>query len=147
MSNNNFLNNFLQFAHNVLDAERGIAFDTALTFIETVNTSEDDIAKDRFAGSLQTAVQNAINNNEVVITNNMITDPQDAPTTNLHLHQLRMIVAIPMQSHGAIYLDRRIRNGVFQSEVVESVCEFAEQLLSEDKTDLSPSELNELFNS
>lgn len=140
-----FLTNFMRFAQAITRAERSMALDLDLNIHDRVNVDDDLLNEEDFADLLRNAVDEAINSDDVVITNNLITDPQDAPQTNVHLHQLRMVVAIPLPGHGAIYLDQRIRQGIFPRELVEKLNEFGRYLVDNDKIDLSQSEITDLF--
>lgn len=140
-----FLTNFMRFAQATTRAERSLALDLDLNIHDRVNVDDDLLNEEDFADLLRNAVDEAINSDDVVITNNLITDPEDAPQTNLHLHQLRMVVAIPLPRHGAIYLDQRIRQGIFPRELVEKLNEFGRYLVDNDKIDLSQSEITDLY--
>ena len=140
-----FLTNFMRFAQATTRAERSMALDLELNIHDRINVDDALLDEDGFSDLLRTAVDEAINNDDVVITNNLITDPEDAPKTNMHLHELRMVVAIPVPGHGAVYLDQRIRQGVFPRDLVEKLNEFGRYLVDNDKTDLSASEYTDLF--
>lgn len=140
-----FLTNFMRFAQATTRAERSMALDLDMNIHDSMNIDDGLLNEEDFAGLLRTAIDEAINTDDVVITNNLINDPDDAPKTNVHLHELRMVVAIPVRGHGAVYLDQRIRSGVFPRDLVEKLTEFGRYLVDNDKTDLNPSEYTELF--
>lgn len=140
-----FLTNFMRFAQATTRAERSMALDLELNIHDKMNVDDALLDEEEFADLLRNAIDEAINSDDVVITNNLITDPEDAPKTNLHLHELRMIVAIPVPGHGAVYLDQRIRQGVFPRELVDKLNEFGRYLVDNDKIDLNQSEINDLF--
>ncbi|MEM9951255.1 MAG: hypothetical protein AAF846_06640 [Chloroflexota bacterium] len=139
-----FLTNFMRFVQSKTKAERSMAFDLEMTIHDRVNLDDDELNKPDFADVLQTAIDEAINTDDYVITNNLLT-PEDAPKTNIHLHKLRMMVAIPLAGHGAIYIDQQIRQGVFPRDLVERITEFGHYVVENDKTDLSPAEYDALF--
>lgn len=139
-----FLTNFMRFVQSKTKAERSMAFDLEMTIHDRVNLDDDELNKPDFADVLQTAIDEAINTDDYVITNNLLT-PEDAPKTNIHLHKLRMMVAIPLSGHGAIYIDQQIRQGVFPRDLVERITEFGHYVVENDKTDLSPAEYDALF--
>ena len=140
-----FLTNFMRFAQATTRAERSMALDLELNIHDRMNVDDALLNEEEFADLLRNAIDEAINTDDVVITNNLITDPEDAPKTNVHLHELRMVVAIPVPGHGAVYLDQRIRQGVFPRDLVEKLNEFGRYLVDNDKTNLSASEYNDLF--
>lgn len=140
-----FLTNFMRFAQATTGAERSMALDLDMNIHDRMNIDDTLLNKADFSDLLHRAVDEAINSDDVVITNNLITDPDDAPKTNVHLHELRMVVAIPIPGHGAIYLDQRIRQGIFPRELVEKLNEFGRYLIDNNKTNLSPAEFIDLF--
>lgn len=145
MSNNGFVTNFMRFAQATTRAERSMALGLDKSVHDSVNVDASLLEEDEFSRLLHTAVDEAIDSDTVVITNNMVQELQDAPNTNLHLHELRMIIAIPLRGYGAVYLDQRIRNGVFPRELIEKLNDFARYVVENEKTDLSASDYNELF--
>jgi len=56
-----------------------------------------------------------------------------------------MVVAIPVPEHGAVYLDQRIRQGVFPRDLVERLNEFGRYLISNEKTAIDLAEFDALF--
>lgn len=140
-----FLNNFMQFACATTNSERGIAVDLELNIHNSVNVDDALLQKDDFLELFHRAINEAISTDDVVITNNLIADPDDAPKTNVHLHTLRMVVTIPLRGYGAIYLDKRIRQGIFPRDLVERLNDFATHLVENDKTDLTAEEFDTLF--
>ena len=58
---------------------------------------------------------------------------------------LRAVVAIPLASMGALYLDQPIRQGIISRESIDRVQEFALRLIVEERTDLEESELKALY--
>lgn len=140
-----FLINLMQFAQATTRAGRCMALGLDMTIHERINVDDALLEKDDFTGLLQRAVAEAISTDDIVITNNLITDPDDAPKTNVHLHELRMVIAIPIPEIGVIYLDQRIRQGVFRREMVERLNEFGRYLIANDKTNLDLSEFEALY--
>ena len=139
-----FLNNFMQFAYTATNAERGIALDTEMTVHERLQVDDSLLADEVFSELLHSISTKAITTNDAAITNNML-KPEDAPETNLHIHELRMVVAFPLQGYGVIYLDKRLSRGVFLSNLTARMIAFANYLIDNDKIDLSASELTVLF--
>lgn len=136
-----FVINFLHMAHAVTDAERGMAFDEALVLqSETAGVPAGHIDDD-----IASIMREALDKGEPVLSNNMIRDPQDAPTTNVHLGGLRMILAVPLRGHGAIYLDKPIKQGVFERDTVARLMTLVSGLLQENATDLSSDAMRERY--
>lgn len=140
-----FLTNFMRFVQEKTNAERLMVLDLDRKIQDRINVDDTLLHKEDFADLLHNSVDEAINTDDIVITNNLITDPEDAPKTNLHLHDLRMVVAIPIRGHGAIYLDKRIRQGIFPRELVENLNDFGRYLVENDQINLSPAEFGNLY--
>jgi hypothetical protein len=142
---NGFLSNFMRAAQTVTRAERCVAIDIQKSVLDRINVSDDVLANERFGKLLHNSVEEAITTAEAVITNNLITDPEQAPQTNVHLHDLRMVVAIPLAEHGAVYLDQHIRQGVFERNMIEKLTVLGRTLIAEGKTDLSSDDFVALY--
>ncbi|MGB7339183.1 MAG: hypothetical protein WBC91_09850 [Phototrophicaceae bacterium] len=140
-----FLTNFMRFVQEQTHAERLMVLDLDLNIHDRVNVDDTLLNKEDFSDLLHSAVDEAITTDDIVITNNLITDPEDAPKTNLHLHELRMVIAIPIRGHGAVYLDQRIRQGIFPRDLVEKINEFARYIVENNKIDLSVAEFVDLY--
>lgn len=140
-----FLINFMRAAYTITKAERCIAFDNDLQMLDNLNITDEDLGKQRFADLVSSWVEQAIEDQKAVIANNLITDPSEAPKTNVHLKDLRMVVAIPIEGYGAIYLDQAIRRGVFERAIVDKITELANHLVQSGKTGLSENEMIEMY--
>ncbi|MGJ3239508.1 MAG: hypothetical protein ACFE0Q_12430 [Anaerolineae bacterium] len=136
-----FLANFMHFAQQITRAERSLALDLERNIQAQHNVDQALLSKSSFASLLNNAFDEAISDCDVVITNNLITDPDDAPKTNVHLHELRMVVVIPLPDYGAIYLDQRIRRGVFTRDLVERIAQFGRALITDDQLTLTTAEM------
>lgn len=135
-----FVKNFRQLAHAATDADASIAYDAALSLIEQ-HGEVDTINLERAAAIAQEARASG----EEVLTNNMITNPDEAPSTNVHLRGLRMVMALPLANLGVIYLEKSVRLGVFEKPIIERLKHLAAQVISADETDLSAEALTERF--
>lgn len=111
-----FLGEFMQFALSKTQAERALAYDRDLNIVGNVRFSSAEVLDQNFKGPEY--AQKAIQKGEIVITNNAIINPEQAPSTNTNFSNLRIIVVIPAANLGAIYLDRPIRRGVIPRDVV-----------------------------
>jgi hypothetical protein len=123
--------------------ERALAVNTGLDIVDSVNLQEDDIQSERFTGV--EAIQRAFNSEQYVITNNLKLDPAEVPTTNTNFSDLRVVVALPLAGHGAVYLDQPLRNGMVPRENVEKLMALAEQVIEQDNIELDASALVAIY--
>jgi hypothetical protein len=142
-----FLSNFMRLAQTLTGAERCLAFDLDMAVQDRMNIDDGTLQAAEFNALLNATVHEALGQNESIITNNLITNPADAPQTNWHLHDLRMVVAIPLQGHGAIYLDQQVRKGVFERETIDRLTALGRQIIEEARTDLSEKDLADRYTS
>jgi hypothetical protein len=140
-----FLSNFMRAAQTITRAERCLALDADKIIQDRLNVSDELLATERFTDLLYRSVDEALESSDAVITNNLIQDPQDAPNTNVHLHDLRMILALPLAEHGAIYLDQQIRQGVFERDMVAKLANLGQKLVAENKTNLDSEAIVALY--
>lgn len=140
-----FLKNFMNAAKQITRAERCLVVDTALRSIAMDNVDRAMVEATAFGEFALNCLRRAIATNEVIITNNVITDPSEAPTTNTNFANLRVIVAVPLKGHGALYLDQHIRNGVIPRQTVERLMQLAQYVLEHKFYDRSASELVQLY--
>lgn len=141
-----FLTNFMRAARSITKAQRSLAIDADINIQDKLNVEDSLLHSQEFNEMLQSTVAAAIEDNTAIISNNLIKNADDAPNTNVHLHDLRMVVAIPLGSIGAVYLDQHIRNGVFERTVIDKLTELGRYVIENEKTDLSDEALIELFN-
>ena len=124
-----FLIPFMQAAQSITNAERGMAVDTELEVLATINLSDTDLQDRAFNESAVNALTQAMDKGEPIITNNLIVDPAQAPNTNTSLANLRFVVGIPVPEIGAVYLDQRIRTGALISqEIVQNLMELVKHI-------------------
>jgi hypothetical protein len=140
-----FLNNFMRAAYTITEAERCIAFDNNMMMQDRLNINDEELQKQSFSDLISAWVEQAIEAGEPIIANNLITDPSEAPKTNVHLKDLRMVVAIPVAGHGAIYLDQPIRKGVFERDMVNKITQLAHDLVKSGNTDLSEDDMTDMY--
>ena len=110
-----FLSTFMQVAKEITRAERCMSVTPDLSVVEIDNLDVNVLESDEFQELATNCLSKALETNSAVLTNNIITDPSQAPVTNTNFTDLRVIVAIPIKGTGAIYLDQHIRNGMFQA--------------------------------
>lgn len=140
-----FLKNFMNAAKQITHAERCMVVNTELQPVATENVDLAMIETTAFGEFALECLRKSMSTNEVVITNNVITDPSDAPTTNTNFANLRVIVAVPLKGSGALYLDQHIRNGVIARQTVERLMQLAQYLVSSAYYDKSTSEMVQFY--
>ncbi len=142
-----FLIKFMNVARQNTGADRFMAIDDTLTAQEMINVTPEVATSPDFSRIAQQSVYQALESGEPVITNNVITDPSQAPVTNTNFSDLRVIVVIPVPNHGALYLDQHIRKGVIPRETIEQLAHFARHVVAHGLTDVSQDELFSLYES
>lgn len=145
MSSNEFLANFVHLAHHITRAERGMAVDNDLRVCELINLDQTVIERTDFSELAAGTMVQAIQQQEPVITNNMITDPASAPVTNTNFSDLRVIVAIPVGGLGAIYLDQHIRNGIIARATTDRLMAFGDAIVANGQTNLDLDTLMNMY--
>lgn len=136
-----FLKAFMHLAYQVTIAERGMVVDTQLALLDTINVEPDLMQSTRFSTLANNTLQQALDRDEAIITNNIITNPAEAPVTNTNFADLRVVVAIPVPAMGAVYLDQHIRRGVIAREVIQNLHTLAKALVAKGQLDLSHDDL------
>jgi len=140
-----FLSRFLEAALVITQAERGFAVDETLNIQALSSVDEALLQTPDFTELAFQALQDAIKSRETVLTNNVITDPAQAPITNTNFSDLRVVVAIPAAGIGAIYMDQHIRNGIIPREQIEKLRQLASRIIGANHTDMSQDEMIALF--
>lgn len=140
-----FLSNFMQFALEMTQSTRSVALNSAFEWVDRANVDDKTLQNAKFAELAQHVTREAVALNAPVITNNIITDPSLAPVTNTSFTDLRLVVAIPLQGVGVIYLDRPIKLGVIQRELIERLMAFGNRLTQEELTHFSTTAMREAF--
>jgi hypothetical protein len=139
-----FLGKFLRISKDIVRADRGMAVDHDLNVVTTFNLSQDVMNSPRFQESAEKALHKAFEDEQVTLTNNIISDPSQAPTTNTNFADLRAVVVIPLGNHGAVYLDQPIR-GMVSRETIERLRRFTQHILEEGLEDASETQLAEWY--
>lgn len=115
-------------------AERGflMLFDEAneLQIMAARNMERMNLDEDEFEIS-RTVIQLVAETGEQVVTTNASTDPRFASKVSVVTHQLRSIQCVPLRTRGkvigVVYVDNRIRTGVFSETDLEMLSTFATQ--------------------
>src|SRR6185369_14262543 len=106
------LSKLMRVAKQITRAERAMAVDSELNVLDTLNLEQAVLNAPHFHEVAMVSLRRAIDRNESIITNNIITDPAQAPVTNTNFTDLRVVVVLPVMDHGAVYLDQHIRYGI-----------------------------------
>lgn len=138
-----FLSNFMLLAQQKTGAERALAVDSSLNVVDMINLQQSDMLAESFIGV--NLLRQALENGEPIITNNAVTDPARAPVTNTNFSDLRVIVVIPIDKQGAIYLDRPLRTGMIVREVVRRLMAVAQQAVQTQQMNSTQVELGALY--
>ncbi|MEZ0395337.1 MAG: adenylate/guanylate cyclase domain-containing protein [Anaerolineales bacterium] len=94
------------------------------------NWEQESLAPHEFAIS-RTVVGRVVNSGEAVLTTNAQEDPRFGKTESIIAYSLRSIVCVPLKVKseliGVIYVDNRIRTGLFSEAELELLTVFANQ--------------------
>lgn len=138
-----FLSKFMRTSKEITGAERCLSVDPDLQVLDAINL--DISTPSNIATVARTCLTQAMETGQVVITNNIITDPSQAPVTNTNFSDLRVVVAIPIGRIGAVYLDQHIRRGIIPRETTEKLAILIDHVFQEGLWDLSKDELIALY--
>jgi hypothetical protein len=142
---NSFLARLLSVAQKVTQAERGFAVNNALEVLEKFNVDDTTLKDQTFREFSHTWLKRALDDGKTIITNNIITDPAQAPNTNTNFSNLRVVVCIPVQTHGAIYLDQHIRNGIIPRDVIDRLSDLVYNIHKHREEDLTEENMLAMF--
>lgn len=135
----------MRVAKEITRAERGMSVTSDLTVIDIENITIDNVEDDAFQEVALKSLAKAIETNQSVLTNNIITDPALAPVTNTNFTDLRVIVAIPVQGQGAIYLDQHIRNGMFQRDTIDRLNQMVAEIIEREDISLDADQIRKIY--
>jgi signal transduction histidine kinase len=115
-------------------AERGFLMlfdeDKALQVMAARNMERESLNEEEFEIS-RSVIRLVADTGEQVVTTNASTDPRFSSKVSVVTHQLRSIQCVPLRTRGniigAIYVDNRIRTGVFDEADLEMLSAFATQ--------------------
>lgn len=137
----------MRVAKEITRAERGMSVDSDMSVVDLANLTADVVEDRAFNDVALKSLSQAIETNQSVLTNNIITDPAQAPVTNTNFTDLRVIVTIPIQGEGAIYLDQHIRNGMFQRDTIDKISRMVAQAMEQDTPPSDPEDLRAIYDS
>lgn len=140
-----FLENLMYAAKKITHAERCLVVNNEMQVIDAVNLTQETIESEEFGEFALGCLRDALNTGKPVITNNVITDPSEAPTTNTNFANLRVVVAVPVIGHGAIYLDQHIRNGIIPKQMIDRLMGLVTHLLETRQVSRSEAEMVAMY--
>jgi hypothetical protein len=143
--NDTFLSRFLRVAKQITQAERGMAVNQELDLLDTVDLDEETLQDKTFNQFANIWLRRALDEETLIITNNIITEPSQAPTTNTNFTNLRVVVVIPVRGHGAIYLDQHIRRGIIARDVIERLTQMVNNVQQNGEEHLSEDQMIEIY--
>lgn len=125
-----FLLTLLDAVIDITRAERAMAVDESLQVLHTVKLKETELQEARFQTIATQSMRSALENGLPLVTNNIIPDIKDAPDTNTNFSDLRVVVVIPVQGYGALYLDQHIRYGMIPYDMINRTMRMIEQVIN-----------------
>lgn len=140
-----FLVKFMRIAQEITNSERGFAVDSQLNVLDMINLTHEIIQTERFSNVATQNLQKALKSGNAILTNNIITDPSQAPVTNTNFSDLRVVIIIPVTQRGAIYLDQSIRQGIPHQSVLDKLAQLATYLLDNGMEDCSEAEIKNQY--
>ena len=143
----NFLENLLEAVIEITDAERGLAVSEDLAIQKVNNVEITSLESESFMEFANETMQQAIDAQNAIVTNNIITDISDAPTTNTNFSDLRVIVALPIKNQGAVYVDQHIRNGVIPKGMTDKLMQTVRKITTSGDLTLTKDQIIAIFDS
>lgn len=145
MSAADFVTLVMRFAQRTTHAERGLALNPAMEVFESINLPESALSDPGFIEMAEAAVRDAQAEGKPVLTNNLVRQVVSPLQTNEHIPTLRLALVIPLGEYGAVYLDKLVRNGVFEREEVDRLGKLAMQMQDSARTDFTEEEMRQLY--
>ena len=135
----------MRVAKEITNAERGMSVSTDLTVVDIDNLPDELLEDESFQEIALKSLSQAMESKQSVLTNNIITDPAQAPVTNTNFSDLRVIVAIPVEGEGAVYLDQHIRNGMFQRDTIDKLNRMVAEVVESNEQILDDEHLRQIY--
>jgi hypothetical protein len=124
------LENYLTFVLTVTQADRCLIVDEQQQTLASRHFDSGVLNSEAFAELASQVLKHAMETNRPVITNNIIIDPAEAPTTNTAFSDLRIVVGLPVPGVGALYMDRPVRHGAFDRALLDQLIQFSPNVLN-----------------
>jgi hypothetical protein len=137
-----FLANLMRVAYEITKAERAFAVDPQLNVVSTINVQPEQVD----VTYLKT-VKQVLENKQPVITDSvtLAIPPDKAPKTNQSFPQLRAVVFIPVNGHGVICVDWRMRTDLLTKQHVEKLMTLVDELVKNHNTGVSEDQIMKLY--
>jgi len=142
--NETFLENFALAAKKITHAERYLSVGGDMK-LQNTNIDQSLLDDPDFGNFAMECLQEAVDSGEAVITNNIITDPEDAPKTNRSFKDLRIVVTMPIPDYGAVYIDQLISNTVIPKEKIDRLMKLVAHMRENQLEHLTTSEMVKLY--
>lgn len=127
-------------------AERVYAFDCEGTLAQYKIPDAQESAQPEITDFMQGLISRALQTQELVLSNNTFTDPQQAPNTNTNIHNLRVYVVIPAHDIGVLFIDQAIRAGIIPRPILDEIARALKDVAdSPNPAALTDEELSALF--
>lgn len=139
------LSKLMRVAKQITRAERAMAVDVELNVLDTLNIEPTVLNSAHFHEVATASLRRAIDRNESIITNNIITDPAQAPVTNTNFTDLRVVVVLPVLEHGAVYLDQHIRYGIIPRQTIDKLMRLVKEVLESESADQNEEDLTAMY--
>ncbi|MEP6753922.1 MAG: ATP-binding protein [Chthonomonadales bacterium] len=100
--------------------------------LESALTGKDETAKARNVPQIsRTIVEEALRDRRSVISTNAMEDPRYSARTSVQLSHVRSVLCVPLiaqgQCLGIVYIDNRVKSGIFEQNEAEMLTAFANQ--------------------
>ncbi len=138
-----FLSNLMRVAYEIIKADRAFIVDPRLTVLGTINIQQEHID-----ASYLKAMKQVIEEKKPLITDSvtLAIPPSQAPKTNQSFPQLRAVVFIPVDGHGAVGLDWRLRTAdLLTRQNLERLMNVIAQLVEKQRADVSEDQILKLY--
>jgi hypothetical protein len=135
---------YLTFVQTLTRADRCLIVNEDMRALSSRGLDEATLTSEAFTDLASQVLVHAAETGAPVITNNIITDPAEAPTTNTSFSDLRIVVALPIPQVGALYMDRPVKHGVFDHMLLQRLMPFSAEVLL-DEVSLSAEEMRQRF--
>lgn len=139
------LEHLLNATIRITGAERGLAVNPMFEVQHTVNFDGDVTADTALWGLALQTFRKASETHQPVLTNNIITDPTQAPTTNTNFANLRVVVVFPVKQLGYLYIDQPVKRGAFTRQQVDRLRQVIEHIDASNDTSLSEDAIQSLY--
>lgn len=138
-----FLSNLMRVAYEIIKADRAFIVDQGLTVLGTINIQQEHIDSSYFK-----AMKQVMEEKKPLITDSvtLAIPPSMAPKTNQSFPQLRAVVFIPVDEHGAVCLDWRLRTAdLLTRQNLERLMTVIAHLVEKHQADVTEDQILELY--